>query len=394
MRGGPPGLGLKENAKVDLRVLLAAPDWSALPFIEEPYALHNRTRLYACTCTYWAAEKVAPIDNDHDLDSDPDVPWACAGHPAPSLPLELNALEIRDVTKWDQLVDKILSGSCPRELERRDALGPEPALWLVWLYAYLHGLMVNDQLSAAIADRIEDLDPQVVGRVLYFFVQFPRATGIEKLVARAETDLHRVFIGYPIPEHPPVFSLWSILAARLEQAPKPRDALDAHVQSLVDRLVFLPLSTLPHDDLGPTGPLEFERQRRKRLGWDDDTVNFVVDDFARLRKSERTDVIGYQIGRSSHIFAAPEMRVFLADNILKLDAAAPGRWRSVMNLLSDWLHKPAQGYLLVVAGARVIEAGLTTPDELRAWIQGRRAYGWVNDAWVLPLESMLDERSR
>lgn len=392
VRGGPPGLGVKDGAHVDLRALHSAPDWSALPFIEEAYALHNRTRLYACRCSYWAAETVAPIENDHELESDPNVPWACAGHPAPSLPFALNDLSIGTGTNWPPLVAKILQGSCPRDLERREALGAEPALWLVWLYVYLRGLAISDGLSSAIADRLDDPDPQVVGRVLYFFLHFPSATGIEKLVARAEADIHRVALGYPIPEHLSVCSLWSILATRLEQASKQPDALDTRVQSLVNRLLFVPLSSLPHDDLGPTGTIEFERQRLARLGWDDDTLKFVLDDFARARTEERTDVIGYALGRSSRAFADAEMRVFLADHIVKLDAAAPGRWRQVMTLLTDWFHKPAQGHLVVIAGTRVIEAGLTGPDEFRAWIKSRRAYGWVDDAWVLPLDSMLANR--
>jgi hypothetical protein len=389
VRAGPPGLGLKDNVRVDLRALHAAPDWSALPFVEEAYALHNRVRLYACTCRCWATATVVPIDNDHELESEPDVPWACAGHPIPALPLSLGDLEVQAGTSWTQLVDKILRGSRPRDLERRDALGAEPALWLVWLYVYLQGLAIADRLSAAIADRIEDSDPEVVGRVLYFFLQFPRATGIEKLVARAEADRHRVAIGYPIPEHLAALTLWGVLVTRLEDAPESRDGLDERVESLVNGLLFVPLSSLPHDDLGPTGTVEFERRRCARRGWDDATLKFILDDFARVRARERADVIGNALARSSSMFADPEKRAFIASHIVELDAAAPGRWRAAMTLLSDWRDKPAQGHLIVIAGARVIEAGLTTPAEVRGWIQSRRGYGWVDDAWVLPLERML-----
>ena len=389
VRGGPPGLGLKANTRVDLRALHAAPDWAALPFVEKAYVLQNRMRLYACTCKYWVAESVEPLDNEHEFQSDPALPWACAGHPVPELPLTLGDLRIETGTNWTQLVDKILRGTCPRALERKDALGAEPALWLAWLYVYLRGLTSADNLSAAIGNRIEDSDPQVVGRVLYFFSQFPRAKGIEKLIARAEADVHRVALGYPIPESLPALTLWGVLVARLVDAPNQRDGFDQRVESLVKRLLVVPLSSLPHDDVGPTGTVEFERQRSARLGWDDHTLKFVLDDFARLRASERTDVIGSALARSSSIFAAPEMRVFVADQIVKIDAAAPGRWRDAMTLLSDRLHKPAQGHLIVVAGARVIERGLASPDEFRAWIADRRTTGWVDDAWVAPLESML-----
>jgi hypothetical protein len=392
VRGGPPGLGLKADARVDLRALHAAPDWSALAFVEEPYALHNRMRLYACTCRSWAAESVEPIDNDREFASDPDVPWACAGHPVPALPLALGELRIDGDTDWAKLVDTILRGSCPRALERQDALGAEPALWLTWLYVYLRGLPVADDLSAAIAQRHQDADPQVVGRVLYFFSQVPRANDVAQLVARAEADVHRVALGYPIPEATSAVTLWSVIVARLVSAPSQRDELDTRVASLINRLLFVPLTSLPHDDLGPTGTVDFERQRRARQGWDDDTLTWFLTDFARTRARERADVIGHALATSSSIFADPELRVFIADHVVELDAAAPGRWRAVMTLLSDWLHKPAQGHLLVVAGARVIESGLATPDELRAWIDERRAYGWVRDEWVVPLESILTQR--
>ncbi|HUS29116.1 MAG TPA: hypothetical protein VMZ53_11415 [Kofleriaceae bacterium] len=66
-----------------------------------------------------------------------------------------------------------------------------------------------------------------------------------------------------------------------------------------------------------------------------------------------------------------------------------GRWRQAMTLLTDRMHKPAQGHLIVIAGARVIQAKLTTPAEFRAWMRSRRGFGWVDDSWVRPLETML-----
>lgn len=387
VRGGPPGLGFAPNTQPDLRALHAAPDWSALSFVKEAYILSGRMRLYACTCRHWAAESVAPLDNDHELESDPDLPWACDGHPAPKLPLKVGDLTIDTGTNAAQLVDKILKGSCPRPLERREALGDEPALWLAWLYVYLRGHSITEKISSAIADRIGDPDPHVVGRVLYFFLKFPRAAGIEKLVARAEADVHRVALGYPIPESLPALTLWGALVATYER--DQRNALDTRVESLVKRLLVVPLASLPHDDVGPTGTVEFERQRRTKLDWDDATLKFFLDDFARLRKSERTDVIGKALADSSRVFANSQMRTFVADHIVEIDAAAPGRWRQAMTLLSDRLRKPEEGHLIVVAGARVIQAHLASPDDFRAWIKERRSSGWVNDAWVAPLESML-----
>jgi len=389
VRSGPPGLGFKKDVRVDLRALHAAPDWSVLPFIGERYPLVSRWRLYACLCTSWQADSVEPIENDHELASEPNVPWACAGHPVPKLPLSLNDLKIDSGTNWAQLVDKILGGSCPRALDRPLALGAEPAVWLAWLYGYLQGLAVADQLSSAIADRLVDPDPQIVGRVLYFFWKFPRAAGIEKLVAQVEADVHRVALGYPIPEYSGTLTRWAVLVARVEHAPNQRDRIDTRAESLIKRLLFVPRSSLPHDDLGPTSAVEFERQRRTRIGWSENAVSTFLKDFSQSMEEERSDAIGNEIARSPGIFDDAEMRVFMADHIVELDAAAPGRWRQAMKLLTDWRHKPEQGHLIVIAGARVIQAGLTSPDEFRNWIQARRTAGWVDDSWVLPLEAML-----
>jgi hypothetical protein len=391
VRGGPPGLSLKEGVRCDLRALHAAPDWSVLPFLEEPYALHNRVRLYTCGCRYWEANTVDPIENDHELDSDPNVPWSCSGHPLPQFPITLADLTIDASSDASELVTKLLNGACPRALNRKDALGPEPAVWLAWLYVYLRGLPLAEKLSSAIADRLEDTAPQIVGRVLWFFAQFPGATGVEKLVAYAESHVHSVALGYPIPEFHSAPTLWAVLIARLSQRLKERDALDARVEALVKRLFVVPISSLRHDDVGPTSTVEFERQRRSPKGWEAETLTWFLEDFARGRQRERADVVAYELSRLSDAFNDPEMRVFIADHIAEIDAAAPGRWRAAMTLLTDWLHKPAQGHLVVVAGARVIQDRLASPEEFRSWIQDRRSHGWVDDAWVVPLQSMLDE---
>src|ERR1700752_4043618 len=50
VRAGPPGLGLKDHVRFDVRTLYAATEWSALPFIEQRTSLHSPVRLYACKC--------------------------------------------------------------------------------------------------------------------------------------------------------------------------------------------------------------------------------------------------------------------------------------------------------------------------------------------------------
>ena len=391
VRTGPLWLVPKQSLQREIATLYTTKDWSSLPFLHEDKVYDGPPRLYACRCRWWVATRVDSIENEHDSPSDPDLPWRCAGHPSPALPITLDELKIDGGTDWAQLVDKILRGSAPRRLQRESSVGDEPAAWLVWLHVYLKGLALTSKLSAAIADRIADPDPWVVGRVLYFFTTFARADGVERLIARAEKDVHRVAVGYPIPEFHRAPTLWGALVARLEQRSGTPDALDARVDALVRRILLLPLSSLSHEDLGPASLVELERQNRIRHGKDVDTEGGkrYMRDYEEVKKEERADVVVTALARFTTAFDG--MREFIADHIVEIDAAASGRWRHFMNLLTDHHQKPETGHLIVVAGARVIKAGLATPDEFRAWIQSRRAYGWVDDAWVLPLESMLAE---
>lgn len=392
VRGGPSGLTIKDGASIDAAALYAAPDWRVLPAFEqrEP-ALRNerRVRFYACKCNRWEAARVDAIENEHDSPSDPDLPWSCAGHPAPELPVALGDISISATSNWASTVEQILGGRCPRDLALVHHAGDGPSVWLGWLYAYLRGLPAADSLSSAIADRSGDPSPLVVGRVLYFFARFPAAKGIERLVQRAEADLHQVALGYPIPEYHKANTLWDVLAARLGGGEG--TALDARVDALVRRVMVLPLSSLSHQNRGSTDLVEEERELRKRMGWDlnSDMAKSWIADYAGLKKSERIDVVADELERSPGAFDDPDLRQFMADHIIEINSAAPGRWKPVMDRLTDWLHKPEQGHLIVIAGARVIRAKLASADELRQWIQQRRSYGWVDDAWVSPLEAML-----
>lgn len=370
--------------------LHATPDWAQLPELERRgpvLTIDKPVRMYVCTCRRWDAEQTEAIAYDHDLKTAPNVPWECAGHPSPELPLVLGELSLASGVDCAHVVRRILEGVRPRALELPHGAPEGPGLWLCWLYAYLSGLPVADDLSAAIAERVEDRDPHVVGRVLHFFARFPAAKGLERVVAFAEAGPHRVAVGYPIPEFYVAPTLWSVLAARLAEQP------DARVDALIRRVLLIPLASLSHEDLGPTDLVECERQLRLRHGWDPngEHLRTHLQDYARLKKSERIDVVASQLEYSHGAFDDVALRRFLADHIVEIDAAAKGRWRLVMHLLTDWRHKPDLAHLIVVAGTRVFRAGLASAAELRAWIQARRAYGWVRDEWVLPLERLLEE---
>jgi hypothetical protein len=357
-----PRLSLKTGVPRDVGVLYDAESWEGLPFVEES----GRFRLYACRCTVWEAGANDTIKNDHDSASEPDVPWICAGHSVPDLPVSLGGLTIAVDTDCVQLVGKILAGTCPRALGTGPgSLDDGPSLWLGWLYTYLDGLALADRFSAAIGERVADPDPVTVGRALCFFLRFPKAVGYERVVARAEAAPQRAAVGYGIPEYYDALTIWDVLVARLDQRSQPLDALDERTMEVVRNVLVLPLSSLSHDNLGspPSGT------------------------------AQRTDVVVHTFTRVvTKAFNDADLRLWIADHIVKLDAAAKGRWRQYMDLLADWHRKPELGHLIVSAGMRLIEGRVVGVAEFREWMNGLRAnHGWVDDAWVLPLTSVLEE---
>jgi hypothetical protein len=386
-----PDLSLKPNVPADPAVLYASESWRDLPFIRRS----SEVRLYTCRCTTWLAANNNSIVNDHDSPTDPNVPWSCAGHPVPELPVTLGELTIGVDTDFAQVVEKILAGACPRALQSRpSSLAEGPSLWLGWLYAYLARLPLADHLSSAIGERIDDPDPVTVGRALCFFLRFPRAVGFERVVARAEVAPERIAVGYPIPEYYDALTVWDVLVARLDQRSKAPDALDERTTDVVRKVLLMPLSSLSHEDVGPTDLVEIERQRLTRLGWDvkSGSGKERLDEYA-LSKKRVDNVVNTFKHVVTKAFDDADLRLWIADNIVKLDAAAKGRWRQYMDLLTDWYRKPELGHLIVIAGMRLIEGHVVGGAEFREWMKGLRAnHGWVDDAWVFPLTSVLDEQ--
>jgi hypothetical protein len=111
-----------------------------------------------------------------------------------------------------------------------------------------------------------------------------------------------------------------------------------------------------------------------------------------LHKRERIDVVANTLGRHAGTFNDPELRLWITDHIVEIDAAAPGRWRAIMTMLTDWYAKPELGHLIIIAGTRLIQGHVVIPAEFQEWVQWRREnHGWMDDAWILPLETILEE---
>ncbi len=342
VRASAPGFRAKgELRRNDCAKLYATEDWSASPFVVPG---HAGWRLYACRCMYWDESSEHLLINDGDSPGDAHMNWRCGGHPEPVLPLTLGKLTISTTTDWPALIQQILDGDCPRRLERKDE---GPWLWLAWLYAYLQGLPVTSELSSALASRITDRDERVIGAVLIFFRRYPTADGIAKLFAHANAHPEGVPMLHAVPEDDYEPSFWDVLIGILQNRTEANPAGEA-----VDLIRKVMLTST----VGTRDPLKQTLSR----SWEANAF--------RLDDAE-----------------------WMSENIVELEAAGPGRWNPLMNLIVAFARNDVElETMIVIAGVSLIQSGRVPAAELREWIK-ERAY--PSDAWALVLTSALDKAS-
>jgi len=90
------------------------------------------------------------------------------------------------------------------------------------------------------------------------------------------------------------------------------------------------LSSLSHEDVGPTNRVELERQRRARLGSnvESDRGKRALDHYARMLRTSRIDVVVNKLRDFSRAFGDPQLRLWIAEHIVEINAAGEGRWPS------------------------------------------------------------------
>lgn len=82
---------------------------------------------------------------------------------------------------------------------------------------------------------------------------------------------------------------------------------------------------------------------------------------------------------------------WMAENIVALEVAGPGRWKRIMNLVVAFARNDAElESLVVIAGVALIQSRRVPEPEIRAWIK-QRAH--ESDAWALVLETSLAKAS-
>ncbi len=364
VRHGPPGVVAVDNARPHLAEIYAAEDWLELDCIKED---STNYRLYICKCMAWAGTMDYMMADPDPGYHDPVLPWVCAGHPVPKLPVELSGEVFSSETDIAALVDRIMDGWNPHPM--LNAIGKGPALALIWTYAYLLGLPDADSFSRACAARLSDPDPAVVGRALHLFTRFPRADGVTIILDRAERLLRRVTVAYAVPERGYATEI-EVFAARLEGQTDPADEDYRRVMALFQRVLLAPLDNLSADTVGE---LEVDDRERTSL------ASLLEDLPGRMLR---------QLSRTS-AFAAENDLEWLAEHAVEIERAGPNRWQTVLGILvsADRTRQEEFGHLIVVAGIALIESGLVDLGELRAWVVKGRPR-----AWVLPIQSAIDER--
>lgn len=338
VRNSPPGFRLAPSrGRDDAQALYTIEDWSASPLVvHAPVSW----RLYVCRCDYWMESQTSLVINDHEEPGDPHMNWACGGHPSPALPLTLGELTISAETDWAALVRSVLDGACPRPLGRADE---GPWLWLQWLHVYLRDLPAASDLSRELGKRIGDRDERTVGAVLLFFQRFPTVDGIEHLLAHAKADPAGVAVKHAVPEDDYEPSLWDVLIGVLLKRTNENPARDA--VAVIREVMLHPIGV--RDPLAQTLARPWE------------AAAFRLDD-----------------------------AVWMSENIVALEAAGPGRWKALMNLVVAFARNDAElESMIVITGVALIESRRVPVAEMRAWIN-QRAYD--DDAWGLVLRSALD----
>lgn len=165
-----------------LAELQASADWSTLAGAQPVAGL----RTYACACTGWVETALNLTSPREPEPSDPDLPWRCAGHPLPTLPLDVDGLVVQADTDFEPLVSRVAAGWVPGGVQGH--FRNFPGEWLCRLYLRLRGLPQAARLALAIARKMAGPDEFERGCGLLFYDRFPDAPGQEGVAALGLRD--------------------------------------------------------------------------------------------------------------------------------------------------------------------------------------------------------------
>jgi hypothetical protein len=126
-----PGVGRKLKNTTPAEIY-EAKDLATAPDI---VATLPELRFYVCRCTAFLENGWRRMEeHDVDLKDAIDLPWRCAGHPAPALPHVFDGVAVEKVEDLPALVDKLAGGFIPDGAPSEFRKG---AAWLARLYFWL-----------------------------------------------------------------------------------------------------------------------------------------------------------------------------------------------------------------------------------------------------------------
>jgi hypothetical protein len=220
-----PGIAFKTRDDVpsdELAALYATADLSSSPLL---HATQPGSRLYVCKCSRWLETSQHACDEpDRDALTDPDMPWACAGHPTIALPHDIDGVRVASATELRDLAVRGLHGVTPPRTRERDK---PRAAWLARLHSRLEPAHAAVVVNAAVG-ALRGTSPTTRAFALHFLrmVQSPVAEAV--LIETLRTD-RALFADVPDEMTPFDLdttledTLWRVLARALPEAEGARE---------------------------------------------------------------------------------------------------------------------------------------------------------------------------
>lgn len=186
------GLAFRERADYPEKVLTAL---YATADLATSALLHDSGqpwRLYLCKCNRWLETAKHACDTPDPSDTDPQMPWECAGHPQITLPHDFDGVQIATRAELHGLAVRGLRDFHP---PRARAVDIPHSAWLCRLPARLDPDDAAVVIDAAL-EALGDPDPRARARALELFSVVASDAARDKLMAMLGGD-RSGFAGVP-----------------------------------------------------------------------------------------------------------------------------------------------------------------------------------------------------
>lgn len=189
-----PGLSLDTGVQPDADALHGAQDPQSVPGLTREHCAN----LYLCRCRLHverSTQSLESIDDRRMLT----LPWACAGHPHATWPLELDGDLIELDSDLHASVRALLLAQLPRQ--PHPAIATLPGFQAVRVYRLLYTASMTAALATAVSMQLTAADPRLRKAALGFYRLLPQAPGAQQVLALRR---RRSLWTTPDPEHPEI----------------------------------------------------------------------------------------------------------------------------------------------------------------------------------------------